>query len=470
MQIYNTLSRKKEEFQPINPPKVTMYMCGPTVYNFFHIGNARSFIMSDIFRRYLEYKGYEVKFVMNLTDVDDNIIKQSIAEKIPASQVAEKYTNAFFEDLQNLGVRKASVYPKATEHIKDMISLIEKLEKKDIAYNVDGNVFYDIAKFNSYGKLSGKNIEELEAGARVEVDEQKKSPLDFALWKKAKEGEPHWTSPWGEGRPGWHIECSAMSSKHLGESIDIHAGGSDLIFPHHENEIAQSEAANSKQFVKYWIHFGFLNIRNEKMSKSLGNTITAREFVKKYSAESIRLFFAQTHYRGQLDFYDELFEATEKGLEKLFNLTEKVLSEIKLNKTDGIMPEFDFENHYRNFETPMDDDFNTPRAIAAVFEFAKDVNRVISENDYINVDFYKKVKEYLQKTSVDVLGIINFDEFDLSDTPSLENELIEMVITLRRKAKEDKNYSLADTLRDELAKLGIELKDSKTGTTYKKIK
>ena len=323
LSIYNTLTRKKEEFVPINPHEVKMYVCGPTVYDYFHIGNARSFIMADILRRYLEYKGYNVKYIMNLTDIDDRIIKKSIEEKIDAKLVAEKYTKAFFEDIEKLKVRRADVYPKATEHVHEIVNFIEQLEQNGFAYNVDGNVFYDVSKFKEYGKLSGKKLDELESGARVDVNEEKKNPLDFALWKKAKEGEPFWESPWGNGRPGWHIECSAMSCKHLGETFDIHAGGNDLIFPHHENEIAQSEAANRKKFVNYWIHFGFLNINNEKMSKSLGNFFTARDVLKLYSAESIRLLFGQTHYRGPLEFSDELLDSAKKGLEKFENLIEK---------------------------------------------------------------------------------------------------------------------------------------------------
>ncbi|OGU54295.1 MAG: cysteine--tRNA ligase [Ignavibacteria bacterium RBG_13_36_8] len=469
MLIYNTLSKKKEEFKPLNPTKVTMYMCGPTVYNYFHIGNARSFIMSDIIRRYLEYKGFDVKFAMNLTDVDDNIIKQSIQEGVTTNKVSEKYTKAFFEDIRKLNIKEASIYPKATEHIPEMINLIKVLDGKKIAYNVEGNVFYDISTFKGYGKLSGKNIEELEAGARVEIDVKKKSPLDFALWKKAKPGEPYWESPWGNGRPGWHIECSAMSSKHLGETIDIHAGGYDLIFPHHENEIAQSEAANSKEFVRYWIHFGFLNIQSEKMSKSLGNIINARDFLKKYSAEVIRLFFAQTHYRGQLNFYDELLSATEKGLEKIFNIAELITGKIVENNQNGVMPEFDFDRYHKEFESAMDDDFNTPQAVAVIFDFIRDANKVISENENIIFDFYKKLKTFLVRTAQNVLGVLSFDELRKTESESRENKLIEMIIRIRQKAKEEKNYVLADMLREELTKLGIELKDGKSGTSYKKI-
>ena len=324
LKLYNTLTKKKEEFKPLNPPNVNFYMCGPTVYDLFHVGNARSFIMADVVRKYLEFKGYKVKYAMNLTDVDDKIIKKSIEEKTPSNQVAEKYINYFFEDIARVNIKKADVYPKATEHMDEIINLIKKLEDKGIAYNVNGNVFYDVSKFADYGKLSGKRIDDLESGARIEINEEKKSPLDFSLWKKAKEGEPYWESPWGNGRPGWHIECSAMSCKHLGETFDIHGGGNDLIFPHHENEIAQSEGATGKPFVKYWMHFGFLNINNEKMSKSLGNFFTARDILKKYSAESLRMFFLQAHYGGPLNFSGELLASAEKGLEKINNLRDKI--------------------------------------------------------------------------------------------------------------------------------------------------
>ncbi|MCW8806107.1 MAG: cysteine--tRNA ligase, partial [Ignavibacteriaceae bacterium] len=283
LKLYNTLTKKVEDFVPINPPNVGMYICGPTVYDYFHIGNARTFIMADIIRRYLEYKGYVVKYVMNLTDIDDKIIKKSIEEKIPASEIAKKYSDSFFEDIEKLRIKPATLYPRATDNIDEILAMIKSLIDNGAAYNVDGNVFYNVLSFKQYGKLSGKKIDELEVGARVEAMEEKRNPLDFALWKKAKDGEPFWESEWGNGRPGWHIECSAMSCTHLGETFDIHAGGNDLIFPHHENEIAQSEAANNKTFVKYWLHFGFLNINKEKMSKSLGNFFTARDVLKNYS-------------------------------------------------------------------------------------------------------------------------------------------------------------------------------------------
>ncbi|MCU0344137.1 MAG: cysteine--tRNA ligase [Ignavibacterium sp.] len=465
LKLYNTLTKKVEEFVPIDPNEVRIYMCGPTVYDYFHIGNARSFVMADMVRRYLEYKGYKVKFVMNLTDVDDKIIKKANEEKRSTNDVTTDYINAFFEDLTKLKIKKANVYPKATEHMTEIIDIIKKLEDKKFAYNKDGNVFYDVKHFNEYGKLSGKNIEELESGARIDVNEEKKDPLDFALWKRAKEGEPYWESPWGKGRPGWHIECSAMSCKHLGETFDIHCGGNDLIFPHHENEIAQSEAANGKPFVKYWLHFGFLNINEEKMSKSLGNFFTARDVLKRYSAEAIRMFFAQAYYRGPLNFTDDLLTGAEKGLEKITNLVDKVNAEIKKNSS-GAKPEFNLQSFYKRFEEAMDEDLNTSQAVAVIFDFVKEVNRIIASSDSIDVNFYYDVKTFLTKTAENVLGIVDFKKTSVGDD-KLVNDLIELVITLRTEAKQNKNYQLSDTIRDRLKELGVVLQDSKEGTSYK---
>ena len=466
LKLYNTLSKQVEEFAPLNPPNVGMYICGPTVYDYFHIGNARTFIMADIIRRYLEYKGYNVKFVMNLTDIDDKIIKKSIEEKIPASKVAGKYSEAFFEDIKRLRIKPATLYPKATEHVDEILGMIKALIDNGAAYNVDGNVFYNVGAFKQYGKLSGKKIDELEVGARVEVMEEKQNPLDFALWKKSKEGEPFWKSEWGNGRPGWHIECSAMSCKHLGETFDIHAGGNDLIFPHHENEIAQSEAATKKPFVKYWLHFGFLNINKEKMSKSLGNFFTAREVLSKYSAESIRLFFAQAHYRGPVDFTSELLDAAEKGLEKLKNLRSTIESALNKNKPGGVNPEFDFQGFEKRFSEALDDDFNTPQAVAVIFDFVKEANRTIAEKENIHFNFYIAVKNFLSKTAGDVLGIISFEEKAVKQDSLLENELIKKLIDIRLKAKSEKNFQLADDIRKKIENLGITLKDTKEGTDF----
>jgi cysteinyl-tRNA synthetase len=468
LKIYNTLTKQKEEFVPLTPPIVKMYMCGPTVYDYFHIGNARSFIMSDIIRRYLEYKGYKVTFVMNITDIDDKIIKKSIEENKTAKDVSEFYIKEFFRDIENLKIKKADTYPKATEFMKEMIEMIKKLEQKGIAYNVNGNVFYDVSKFTEYGKLSGKNISELEAGSRVEINEEKKHPLDFAIWKKAKEGEPYWDSPWSKGRPGWHIECSAMSCSLLGHSFDIHAGGNDLIFPHHENEIAQSEAANNKPFVKYWIHFGFLNINEEKMSKSLGNFFTARDILKQYSAEAIRLFFSQAHYRGPLNFSEDLIKAAEKGTEKIKNSYDRIIEELNRKKFSQNEINFNFNLWYEKFEQAMDDDFNTSNAIALIFDFAREINKVIDDDNYFNEQFLINAKSFFDTVVEGVFGLIKSD-VDLSSS-SLEEKLLEILIKIRNQAKNEKNYALSDKIRDELNKIGIILQDSKSGTTYKKLK
>jgi len=470
LSIYNTLTKKKEIFEPINPPEVGIYICGPTVYDFFHIGNARSFVMADVVRRYLLYKGYKVKFLMNITDIDDKIIKRSNEENEDFNEFAKKYITAFFDDLEKLKLMKADYYPKATEHMDEIIRMIEALEDKGFAYNIDGNVFYDVTKFIEYGKLSGKNIDDLISGARIEINEEKKNPLDFTLWKKAKSGEPYWESRWGNGRPGWHIECSAMSCKHLGEYFDIHAGGNDLIFPHHENEIAQSVASNDKQFVKYWLHFGFLNIENEKMSKSLGNFFTARDVLARHSAEAIRLFFAQAYYRGPLNFSDELLASAEKGLEKFENLVEKINLEINKNKTDGLNPELDIKQFEDKFNAAMDDDFNTAQAVAVIFDFVKEVNRTIAENENINVSFYKNVKAFLERTAVEVLGIMNFNVEDKIENKDIDVKVIQQMIEKRTEAKNEKDYALADEIRKKLKALGVELKDSKEGTTYKLVK
>lgn len=468
LKLYNTLTKQVEEFVPLNPPYVGMYICGPTVYDYFHIGNARTFIMADIIRRYLEYKGYVVKYVMNLTDIDDKIIKKSIEEKIPASEIAKKYSDSFFEDIGRLRIKPATLYPRATENIDEILNMIKLLIDNGAAYNVDGNVFYSVSSFKQYGKLSGKKIDELEVGARVEVMEEKQNPLDFALWKKSKEGEPFWKSVWGDGRPGWHIECSAMSCRHLGETFDIHAGGNDLIFPHHENEIAQSEAATKKTFVKYWLHFGFLNINKEKMSKSLGNFFTAREVLAKYSAEAIRLFLAQAHYRGPVDFNEELLDSAERGLEKLKNIQVTIKSALDKNKSGGIEPEFDFEIYENRFTNALDDDFNTPQAVAVIFDFVKEVNKFIADKDNLNLNFYIRAKNFLIKTAENVLGIMTFEEKEMKQDSLLENELVKILIELRLKAKSEKNFQLADDIRKKLDAIGISLKDTKDGTDFLK--
>ncbi len=465
MQIFNTLSGKKEKFLPSNPPEVSFYTCGPTVYDLFHIGNGRTFIMSDILRRYLIYKGYNVKYVMNLTDIDDRIIEKSNSMKTKSSTVATQYSDAFFEDIVRLGVNEADYYPKATDHIADIIHLIKKLEEKDLAYSVNGDVFYSVDKFAKYGILSGKKLDELESGARVDVNESKKSPLDFALWKSAKPGEPYWDSPWGKGRPGWHIECSAMSNKLLGETIDIHAGGSDLIFPHHENEIAQSEGAHGQQFVKYWIHFGFLNIKDEKMSKSLGNFFTARDILQRHSVYALRLLFTQTHYRGPLNYSEELMEAATRGAEKLSNFYHELIGSIDSAETKG--GTFNTDIYRDRFIEAMDDDFNTPQAVAVLFDLIKGVNKKNTDEGRISKDSLIDLKSFLDQTAIDVLGIINSEALPTKESSGLSDELIKLLIDLRQEAKKSKHYDYADFIRDGLKNLGIELRDSKEGTTFK---
>ena len=463
MLIYNTLTKKKEEFIPINPPNVTMYVCGPTIYDYFHIGNARSFVMSDIVRRYLEYKGYKVTFAMNITDVDDKLIKKANEENVKVEEVANKYADAFFEDIENLGIKKANIYPKATEHMDEIINLIKSLVEKGIAYNVDGNVFYSVKDFKDYGKLSGKNIDDLVSGARIEINDEKKNPLDFSLWKKVKPDEPYWDSPWGKGRPGWHVECSAMSMKHLGKTIDIHAGGTDLVFPHHENEIAQSEACCTKKFVNYWIHFGFLNLNQEKMSKSLGNFFTARDILKRYSANAVRYFFSQTHFSGPLNFTDELLASAEKGLEKIYNLAQRI-QKITPSQS-GNLVDFEIERYLFAFESAMDDNFNSPQALASIYDFIRDFNKFLNKNDQISDEVINSAKKFLTSTLTDVLGIVIFSE--RAEKDSKEAELVEVLIELRNKAKLEKNYGLADEIRGKLNEIGIILEDSKEGTSYK---
>jgi len=466
LKIYNTLSKKVEEFIPIDPPNVGIYICGPTVYDYFHIGNARTFIISDIIRKYLEAKRYKVTFVMNLTDIDDKIIKKSVEEKISFSEVAKKYSEAFFEDIKRLRIKPADIYPKATENIDEIIAMIKSLIDNGFAYNVDGNIFFNVSSFKEYGKLSGKKIEDLEAGARVEVMEEKQNALDFALWKKAKEGEPSWKSEWGKGRPGWHIECAAMSCHFLGDTIDIHSSSRDLMFPHHENEIAQSESLSGKPFVRYWVHNGFVNINQEKMSKSLGNFLMIKDVLKSYHPEAVRLFLLSNHYRSPIDFTDKAMDESSKGLDKIYALLERVEKKI------GPIPVQDFEPGicWKHFCDAMDDDFNTAQSVAVIFDFIRDVNKVITENKNIEFDFFMNVKSFLEKTAVGILGIMNFETDSNFANMELEHNLIQLLIELRNDAKKEKNYVLADKIRDQLSGVGIELKDSKEGTTFKIVK
>ncbi|OQX88633.1 cysteine--tRNA ligase [candidate division KSB1 bacterium 4484_87] len=469
MRIYNTLSRKKDELKPLEPNKISMYVCGPTVYDYFHVGNARPFVVYDAFRRYLTYRGFEVKYVMNLTDVDDKIIKKANEQGVSASEIAEKYTQAFFEDIEKLGIKKADYYPRATESIPGMIKLIEILVDKGIAYVVDGDVFYEVAKFKDYGKLSGKNIEDLKSGARIEVDERKKSPLDFALWKVAKPGEPYWESPWGKGRPGWHIECSVMSMSYLGETIDIHAGGSDLIFPHHENEIAQSEGATGKPFARYWMHNGFLNIEGEKMSKSLGNFFTAREIMKKYHPAVIRMFFLLKHYRSPINFSEERIREAQQALQRISTAMENIklaLNEAGAKKIEknGELSEA-IQHLKQQAIDELDDDFNTAGALASIFDLVREANLILNKGALAGTDLYdlSQIKKTIEEFD-QFLGILSYSESKESSVA--EAPLIELLIDVRKKLREAKQWALADEIRDQLLELGIELKDRPDKTTW----
>ena len=466
MQLYNTLTRKKEVFKPIEEGKVRMYVCGPTVYNYIHIGNARPMIVFDTVRRFLEYKGYEVNYVSNFTDVDDKIIKKANEEGVSAKEISERYIQAVLEDMQGLNIKPATKNPKATEEIDEMLSMISNLIEKGYAYEKNGTVYFRTRSFKEYGKLSKKNIDDLEAGHRtiqVVGEDEKEDPLDFVLWKPKKDGEPFWESPWGNGRPGWHIECSVMSKKYLGEQIDIHAGGEDLIFPHHENEIAQSEAANGKEFAHYWMHNGFLNINNEKMSKSKGNFFTVRDIGKQYAYDVLRFFMLSgAHYRMPLNFSQDLMEAAKSGLERIKVAVER-LDDIAQKKNNATITEAEkqVETELKalqdKFDASMADDFNTADAISAVFEMVKLVNVGIREtSDYTLVEDAKKRIVLL----MDVLGISVEPVKEMLDTE------IEQLIEERQLARKNKDFQRADEIRDILLDKGIVLKDTREGVKW----
>lgn len=467
MKVYNTLSKKKEEFVPIEEGKVRMYVCGPTVYNLIHIGNARPMIVFDTFRRYLEYKGYEVNYVSNFTDVDDKIIKKAIEEGTTAEEISKRYIEECKKDMKGMNIMPATTHPLATQEIDGMIDMIQTLIDKGYAYNADGTVYFRTRRFEEYGKLSKKNIDDLEAGHRdikVAGEESKEDPLDFVLWKPKKEGEPFWKSPWSDGRPGWHIECSVMSKKYLGDSIDIHAGGEDLVFPHHENEIAQSEACNGTEFSKYWMHNAFLNIDNKKMSKSLGNFFTVRDISEKYDLQVLRFFMLSAHYRSPLNFSDSLMESAKNGLERIITAGEKLRNTIE-NGKDAELSNQEREalqsstQFIVKFEEAMDDDCNTANAISAVFELVKFSNSVIDEN--ASKKFAMALYEILDRLC-DVLGIILEKENEAVG----DEDYIEEMIAKRAQAKKDKDFALADSIRDELAQKGIVIKDTREGTKW----
>ena len=471
LKIYNTASRKIEEFKPLNSKKVGMYVCGVTVYDYCHIGHGRSAVAFDIIYRYLKHKGYNVIFVKNFTDVDDKIINRANNEDKNCREISEKYIEEYYRDMKKLNIEKPTYEPRATEHINDIIGLVKRLIDKDFAYDIDGDVYYSVEKFKDYGKLSHKNIDELKSGARVEINEKKKNPLDFALWKKSKEGEPWWESPWGKGRPGWHIECSAMSMKYLGESFDIHGGGEDLIFPHHENEIAQSEAATGKPFARYWIHNGFVRIDKEKMSKSLGNFFTLRDVLKKYNGETLRYFLLLTHYRSPIDFSFEGLDAAKEALNRFYNFIQR-LEETEFFK-DGERDN-DFECALNSlielFESAMDDDFNAPKAIGEVFATIRLFNQYL---DNVEKNSKKPFKGYKEKFLDDVNKISNvLGVFDTSSAnwfipDNIDISWVKRKIEERAIARKNKNYETADKIRNELAKYGVILEDSRNYTRWK---
>lgn len=461
MKIYNTLTRKKEDFKPIQAGKALIYVCGPTVYNYIHIGNSRPMIVYDTLRRYLLYIGYDVKFVSNFTDIDDKIINRAKEENVPFTDITKKYIDAYLEDSYGLNLFEShTIHPKATECINEMIEFVKVLEEKGIAYNVDGNVYFDITKAKDYGKLSKKNIDDLRAGARIDISDEKKNPLDFALWKKRKdETEPAWESPWGMGRPGWHLECSVMAKKFLGDTIDIHAGGEDLQFPHHENEIAQSECCNGKVFANYWMHNGMINIDNVKMSKSKGNFFTIKDIQKEYDLEVIRLWILSTHYRNPLNFSREVMEQTKNGLERMYNGKEHLerLLEICEEREDGDISKL--VELKKEFLDCMDDDLNTADAISKVYELIRYANTFDENTDL------KVVKGAVKLLSdfASVLGLLYKEEDDNLD------EKVEKLIKEREEARKNKDFKRADEIRDALKEMNIELKDTRNDVIWKRV-
>ncbi len=465
IKVYNTLNKKKEEFIPLTPGEVKMYVCGPTVYNFFHIGNGRTFIVFDTIRRYFEYRGFKVDFVQNFTDIDDKMIKKANEEGTTVKKIGDTYIKEYYQDADALNIERATVNPRATEFIGEIIKFVKGLVDKGYAYEVDGDVYFSTKKFEGYGKLSGQNIEDLQSGARISVDERKKDPMDFAIWKAQKPGEPAWNSPWGMGRPGWHIECSCMAKKLLGETIDIHAGGSDLKFPHHENEIAQSEALTGEPFARYWLHSAFVNVNNEKMSKSLNNFFTAREILERYDADVIRFLMLSAHYRQQLNFSEDLLESAKASVERIYNAIgnlENLIDEVsreEMNEEEKAYLE-SLNKYKEKYIEKMDDDFNTADAITAIFDLIKDTNTNITIDS--SKELAQKALELIRELGAP-LGM-----FQKSTKGNLEEE-IEALMAKRQQARKDRDFALADKIRDELKDRGIVLEDTPQGVRWKMI-
>ena len=463
MKIYNSQTRQKEEFVPIEPGKVRIYSCGPTVYNYFHIGNARPFIMFDLLRRYLEYRGYQVTFVQNFTDIDDKMIKRANEEGTTVAELGDRFIDEYFKDADALGIHRASVHPRATRHIGEIIGLIKKLEKKGLAYAVNGDVYFDTEAFPGYGKLSGQNLDDLEAGARIDVDEAKRHPMDFALWKAQKPGEPAWPSPWGMGRPGWHIECSAMSMKYLGETIDIHCGGKDLLFPHHENEVAQSEGATGKPFAHYWMHNGHINVDNQKMSKSLGNFFTVRDISKEFDLEAVRMFMISAQYRSPVNFSKEMIEQAKSALDRLYTARDNwtfLLDHAPERELNAAEQELVAKGRaaIEHFDEAMDDDLNTADAIGAVFELVKEGNLAI--NAQTAREAIKATLSAL-KEMTGVLGIL------MRENDAIPDDIKELV-EQRKQARAAKNWAESDRIRDEMTARGFVLEDTPQGAKVRR--
>jgi len=467
--IFNTLGRRKEEFVPLHDKEVRVYVCGPTVYDYIHIGNARAFIVADVVRRYLEYKGFMVKLVSNITDIDDKMIKRAKETRLSVQELGEAYSDAYFEDIAKLNIKKPDINPRATQHIPEIVKAVEVLVRKRCAYQADGDVYFDVSRFDGYGKLSGNKAEALKMGSRIEVNPKKRNPADFALWKKQRKGEPGWHSPWGIGRPGWHIECSTMAAKYLGETFDIHMGGKDLIFPHHENEIAQAEASTGKPFARYWLHNEWLTVEGNKMSKSLGNFVTVRDALKMCTPQVLRFFLISAHYRSPIDFSKENLKVAETNLERLLNALRRfeTLGEREDRTAEDTPLLSVVEEERRRFEEAMDDDFNTPLAISIIFNIAKAVNSYAENKREIAVSTKKEVSGTLRRL-LDVLGVeIRTEELGV-DEIGQEKELMDLIIDLRREMRERKDWKATDRIRQRLQKLGFIIEDTPEGTVWKR--